>query len=142
MATIRDNVERVLAALGIVGIEITDERPDRVFGFDTRRELAAACSLRKDHWMTDAYDPLHGKSVIKSCRERTTPSMQVCFHRVSDLSPSRRDWYFVEIDLDHAPPSNPETILIHGEEVLVNALTHGLTDQDDMAKRLDARFTA
>lgn len=141
MATIRQNVERMLAILGVTGVEIFDEsRPDRVFAWDTKRQMAVECMVNREHWMLDAYDPLHGKSTRESFREKTRPSMQCCFHEVSQVAGTATDRYFLEIDFDEAPPSNPETILIHAKEVIVNAITGHLTNQDDIARRLDERL--
>ncbi len=140
--TIRNNVERILNFLGIAGIEIFDDsRPDRVFAWDRNREMAVACTINDTHWERDVYDPLHGPSTRASFRERTRPSMQVCFHEISQVNqPEGVDLYFIEIDFDQAPPTNPETILIHAKEVLVNAITGHLTDQADIARRLDKRL--
>jgi len=144
MAIIRANVERLLAALSIKGMEIMEgpgyDRPDRLFAWDRNRELVVECLIHRTHWRLDGWDPLHGKAMRESFREKTKPSMQVCFHEISAASPSRQDLYFVEIDFDEAPPSNPVNIFIHGKEVLVNAVTHGTTDQADISRRLDARF--
>jgi len=136
--TITDNVERNLTALGIQGIDIFETRPDRVFAWDHMADMAVECLINREHWMLDKWDPLHGKSTRESFREKTRPSMQVCFHACVNEENGAR--YFVEIDFDEAPPSNPITILIHGKECLVNALTGHLTDQDDIARRLDERF--
>ena len=130
--------------LGIKGVEIMEgpeyDRPDRLFAWDRNRELAVECLTNRQHWMLDVWDPLHGRSTRESFREKTRPSMQICFHEISALSPSRQDRYFVEIDFDHAPPSNPVSIFIHGREVIVNALTHGTTDQAQIAAALDERL--
>ena len=140
--TIRQNVERVLAVLGIEGVEIFDEsRSDRVFAWDRDSRMIQELMLNHQHWMLDRYDPLHGKSTRESYRERDRPSMQICIHEISQINKPDLPRYFLEIDFDEAPPSNPITILIHGKEVLVNALTGHLTDQDDISRRLDARLT-
>lgn len=140
MATIRENVERLLAVLAVNGVEIFEERPDRVFAWDRNRELVVECAINRTHWMLDGWDPLHGKSLRESFREKVRPSMQCCFHEISPLSPSREDRYFVEIDFDQSAPKDLVGIVIHGKEVLVNALTGGLTNQDDISRRLDTRF--
>lgn len=144
MVTIRQNVERVLVVLGIqcgpLGIEIFEERPDRVFAWDHAGQMVTEIILNHRHWMSDVFDPLHGKSTRESWREKDKPSLQVCIHEISQINKPDLPRYFLEIDFDEAPPDNPVNILIHGKEVLVNALTGGLTDQHDISRRLDARL--
>jgi hypothetical protein len=143
MPTISTNVARILNVLGIQGVQIFDEsRPDRVFAWDTKRQMAVECLVNRTHWMLDFHDPLHGKSTRESFREKTRPSMQCCFHEISQIAGTATDRYFLELDFDEAPPSNPETIFIHAKEVIVNALTGELTNQDDIARRLDERLKA
>lgn len=146
---IRSNVEFVLEQLGIQGLEWTDTtRPDRVFGFDRNRQLLVhymRYSGPGQHWHLDGRGPelahFHGKSALYSFRENAPNcSMQVVFHAISDASPSREDSYFVELDVDHQAPTNPVKLLVHGEEVLVNAITGSTTDQIDIAHRLALRF--
>lgn len=146
MATILENLTRVLNELKIQGVEPSDlSRPDRVFAFDRKRELLVhMLRYRGEHWHEDArgfeLQKFHGRSAIASFREVSSPSMQVVVHAISDASPSREDCYFVELDIDHQAPINPMKLLVHGEEVLVNAFTHATTDQDDIERRLVARL--
>lgn len=148
MATIRDNVTRVLAELGIYGlVEIPDTaRPDRLFFYDTFGQLETR-TTDKAHWSQDVLkDRLHGKSLRWSRRERLRPSMQVCQHEISQVNhPVDQDGkplprYFYEIDFDQAGPNSIEGIFIHGEEVLVNKITGGLTSQNEIAGGLDRRL--
>lgn len=45
--------------------------------------------------------------------------------------------YFVDLDLDkHRPARRPDRLLLHGVEVIGNALSGELTDQLDIARRL------
>jgi hypothetical protein len=147
MNTIRDNVRRVFSVLGISGmVEVPDTaRPDRLFFYDTFGDLEAH-TKDKTHWTEDLIrDTLHGKSLRWSRREKARPSMQVCQHEISSVNhpvdaegkPLPR--YFYEVDFDHAAPNSLEGVFIHGEEVLVNALTGHLTNQNDVAAGLDVR---
>lgn len=144
--TIRQNVERLLEVNGITGIEISDEtHPDRVFAFDRDRSVLVHClRYRGIHWHEDAtgreLTHFHGASAIASFRELASPSMQIVVHAISDLSPAREDLYFLEIDVDHSAPTDPIKLLVHGEEVFVNAITRSTTDQDDITRRIDARL--
>jgi hypothetical protein len=147
MATIRENIQRVIDQLGIFGlVEVPGSaRPDRLFFYDTLGQLAAH-TRDKTHWTEDLIrDTLHGKSLRWSRRERPRPSMQVCEHEISQINhpvdelgnPLPR--FFYEIDFDYAAPSSVEGIFIHGEEILVNALTGHLTNQDVVSIGLNAR---
>ena len=150
MATIRGNIERVLAELGIQGlVEIPDTaRPDRLFFYDTLGELEKHMADHPEHWSEDFIpDHFHGKSLRHSFRERLRPSMQCCEHEISlvnqqTLPPDQRHQWFWEIDFDEAGPNSLEGIFIHGEEVFVNALTGDLTNQNDIAGKLDRRLAA
>ncbi len=144
--SIRDNITRLLKANGITGVEFTDElHPDRVFAFDVERSALVHCiRYRGVSWHEDARGlelrKFHGPSAIGSFRELASPSMQIVMHAISDLSPNRRDVYFLELDVDHEAPVTPVKLLVHGSEVLVNAVTRSTTDQIDIARRLDARL--
>lgn len=145
LPTIRDNVARLLKANGITGIDVTEVEADRVFGFDVERSALVHCMrYRGILWHEDLRGielrKFHGKSAIASFRELTTPSLQIVFHAISDLSPGRRDCYFVELDVDHAAPTDPVKLIVHGTEVLVNAFTRSKTDQVDMAQRIAKRL--
>jgi hypothetical protein len=129
----RRNIEAVLAHLGVGGVVITREEEDRCYGWDTNGELLKYVVM--ENWARDADKVAqghHGSTVIASFREKVEPSLQVCFHRHDESS------YFVEIDLDHVPPTpfRPDRILRHGFEVVRNQITGGKTDQDAIAELL------
>jgi len=148
MATITENVARVLTLLKIAGVIQIDgtARPDRIFCWDTLGELGQHITDHPEHWSEDLWDPLHGRSVRHSFRERTRPSMQVCVHAISQLNhPTDAKGvplpdHFLEIDFDESGPNSFEGVFIHGEEVLVNKVTGHLTNQEDIAQKLDRRL--
>lgn len=140
MATIRENVELVLKHLGIEGVKIVDELPDRVNALDTLGQLRKHIAEHPEHWLHDAWDPLHGH-ISASYRERARPSMQVCLHPISQINPNHPpETEYDEIDVDFAPPDTPLDFLRHTKEVLDNAITRRKTDQNEVAVLLAARF--
>ncbi len=145
MATIRDNVGRVLASYRVGGVTLADlvyytvgrQEPDRIFCWPIDDTLLKFM-LRED-WHRDpapAAELFHG--VRLSFREpRFEPSLQVCVHWVRSATEDPVK-YFLEIDLDfHNVARDP---IGHLGEVLGNAFTRSTTDQDKIAVALDVRF--
>lgn len=134
----RKNIERVLFYLGLSDtVIITREEGSTVYGWTTDGRLLQY--VVTNNWITDlkeGVEHFHGSSI--SFREPASPSLQVVFHLTHNvLHP-----YFVELDLDFYPPSwrRPHWLLLHGLEVVRNALTGKPTDPAEMARALDKRF--
>lgn len=145
MATIRQNVERILKALGIEGVEIVDEMPDRVNALDTLGQLRQHIRDHPEHWMKDPtifgrpLDPFHGSNVSGSYRERSCPSLQFVTHPISQINNPGIPCYD-EMDVDFSPPDSPLNFLRHTAEVGHNLITGETTDQDEVARLLAERF--
>ncbi len=136
----RKNIERVLRHLGLAdAVYITSEAQDRVYGWAADGRLIKHVVLHE--WITDVKESteyFHGSAI--TFREPASPSLQVVIHLVQG---GRGPYpYFVELDLDFYAPSwrRPWTLLLHGWEVLRNAITRKKTDPVKMARALDKRF--
>ena len=145
--TITQNIRAILDHLGIGGVVIVDEFPDRVNMLDTLGELAKHVRDHPEHWMKDPeifgmpLDPFHGSNVSGSYRERTRPSMQFVTHPISQVNPNHPpEPYYCEGDVDFSPPDSPLNFLRHSAEVIHNEVTRHLTDEDEAARLLAERF--
>jgi hypothetical protein len=133
--SIRTNVERVLAHLGLLDVVvITEVEADRVYGWpvDGRlRSYVEASKWHKDIKVVTKH--FHGNGVSFREPNGERPAMQIVFH-------STPAGDFVEMDLDKAAPVDVVNGVIHLEEVAENALLHRKTDQAEIAELLDKRF--
>ncbi len=145
MATIRDNVGRVLASYRVGGKTLADsvhysvgrDEPDRIYCWPIDDTLLKF--MLREGWRRDlpvAAELFRG--VKLSFREpKFEPSMQVSIHWAGSAADDPVK-YFLEIDLDfHNVARDP---FGHLGEVLGNAFTRSTTDQDKIAVALDARF--
>lgn len=140
MATIKENVQTVLLALGIQGVKIVDEFPDRVNALDTLGQLRQHIRDHPEHWMQDGWDPLHGK-ITASFREKARPSLQVCLHPISWINPNHPPEHeYDELDVDFSPPDSPLDFLRHTLEVGDNFIRQRKTNEDEVGRLLAERF--
>ena len=146
--TIRQNLDRLLARLGMDGmIVFTRDGPDRCFGWPRFYSSEACRKCPVLHVVLNGWNPelresaeyFHGTE--SSFREPggVTPALQVSFHKTA---PGHKVPYFVEMDIDLAAPDwrHPVRLLQHAAEVSWNAATGQKTDQERVAKLLDQRF--
>ncbi len=139
--TITENIDAILLHLGINGVAIIEELPDRVRALDTLGELQKHIDTHPEHWMRDIYDPLHAGLITHSYRERYRPSMQICTHPISQINPNHPpETQYMEMDVDYSPPDNPLDFLRHSAEVGHNLITRNKTDENEAARLLAARF--
>lgn len=141
MATITENIDRNLKALGIGGVQIYQTAPDRVWAWDLNGELEAHCKNHSEHWMADHFDLLHGASMRANYREKADPSMQCVEHAISQVNhpnlPRTAIW---EIDFDEECPRTPITIVEHLGICVIHAVRHSTTDQNEISLGLDKRL--
>lgn len=145
--TITENVRAVLNHLGIPGVVIIEEFPDRVNMLDTLGALRQHVIDHPEHWMRDPailghpLDPFHGSNVSGSYRERTRPSLQFVTHPISQINPNHPPQdHYDEGDVDFSPPDSPINFLRHSAEVGYNLMTRSKTDEDEAARLLAERF--
>lgn len=140
MATIWENIERLLRFRDIRGVTPIEYRPDRVFAWDMFGELEADCRRDTAHWMSDVLDPLHG-ALLGNFRERAIPSLQVCIHPISQINhPNLPRTSFCEIDFDEEAPTNPVTLTEHLGICIIHAIRHSTTNEDDIYRGLEKRL--
>lgn len=141
--SIETNVRRILAHYGIAdSIVVMSADPDRLWawpspGGDLLRLIT--------QWPMDPKAAaLHHHGTQFSFREPLVrPSMQVSMHIVPSKAEALAAGsdYFLEIDCDYFPPDirNPISLFGHAGEVIYNAATRRLTDQNHVAALLDSR---
>lgn len=134
------NVKLILLHLGISGVVILEELPDRVRAIDTLGQLQRHIDEHPEHWMQDAFDPLHGR-ISGSWREHARPSLQRCTHPISRINPNHPpEDHYDELDVDFSPPDSPINFLRHSAEVGYNFITREKTNQVEVARLLAERF--
>jgi len=140
MASIVENITRVLDALGIQGVQYVDIEQDRIYAIDRLGQLQAHIDAHPEHWFKDAVDVFH-PDIAGSYRERCRPSLQACKRPISQINPNHPDARFRwELDIDFSPTDSLTDFARHSFEVIENGTTGHKTNQNEVARRLDARF--
>lgn len=135
--TIRKNIEAWLAHYGVTGVEIVEEREDRVFAKDTQGALLKKALI--EHWDRSSganHSLTEQGSTALSFREPDTPSLQIVVHEQYDARKGRAD-ALLELDFDKHSPN--ESLAGHAAEVLRNKWSGGKTNQRDITEALIAR---
>ena len=135
--TILDNFSEWRSRWGIVApIEQIEVKPDRLFFYEPMAEGGLIDFALRHAW--DLSEPRnHGASVIVAFRERASPSANLNVHRARSATTGKVRLFY-EFDFDKAPPllNRPRFYAEHVGECLLNCLTGGLTDQDDIYRRM------
>ena len=134
---IKSNVLKILELYGLHNeCVIYKEDEDRVWAFPVNDTILKYVVF--NGWQQDPPDiamRMHNTRAAFREPGLPIPCLQICFHL-------KDEGYLLEMDVDIVGPSfkNPAKLLLHGIEVLSNAVWRQKTKQDRIAELLERRI--